>query len=101
MAVIPSARSMLVSPSMRVLEARFHPRKKSGDPVIVVGRVYCAGRQARIEPAESEATASPVKLAMLEKLRYLVGTMGRPLFERLRELRSDYWSFVEVFDGSG
>ncbi len=86
---------------MRVLEARFHPRKKSGEPVIVVGRVYCEGRQARIEPAEADAAGSPVRVAMLAKLRYLVGTLGRPIFERLRELRSDYWSFVEVFDGSG
>jgi hypothetical protein len=86
---------------MRVLEARFHPRKKSGEPMIVVGRIYCEGRQVRIQPAEAEATTSPVKLAMLDKLRYLVGTIGRPIFERLCELRSDYWSFVEVFDSSG
>ena len=37
-------------PLVRVLEARFHPGSKSGQGVVVVARVFCEGRTARIEP---------------------------------------------------
>ena len=35
---------------VRVLEARFHPGSKSERGTVVVGRVLCDGRAARIEP---------------------------------------------------
>jgi hypothetical protein len=33
---------------------------------------------------------------MVQKLEYLVSRSGRDTFHRLMDLRSDFWSFVEV-----
>jgi hypothetical protein len=83
---------------MRVLEARFHPRKRGGEKVIVVGRVYCENGRAGVKAAQAGSSA---RSAMQEKLEFLVRTIGRPVFERLRELKSDYWSFVEIDEKRG
>ena len=93
-----AARSMLPHQSMRVLEARFHPQKRDRGPAVVVGRVYCEGSQVHVQPAGADADPGPIPAcsAMEEKLRYLVRITGKPIFQHLRELRSDYWSFVEV-----
>ena len=76
---------------MPLLEARFHPQKKSGNGVVVVGRVRCEGSSAHVEP-EREGE-------MLEKLLYLVRESEPEPYERLRALRSDFWSFVEIDEG--
>ena len=73
---------------MPLLEARFHPKKKDGDAVVVVGRVRCEGRHAVIEPLASGE--------MFEKLCYLVRQSEPEPYERLRSLRSEFWSFVEI-----
>jgi hypothetical protein len=82
----------------RILEARFHPRRKAGGPWIVVGRVCCRGDDVRIEAACVDPRDEPggATLTMLEKLRYLVGASLPKPFERLRQLRSEFWSFVEI-----
>jgi hypothetical protein len=85
--------------SMRVLEARFHPLKRSGNLAVVVGYVLCEGRRAFVRPAPSPPdgqTPDPRLPAMLEKLRYIVETSGKHAYERLASLNSDYWSFTDL-----
>ncbi len=86
---------------MRVLEARFHPYKKNGDRAVVIGRVLCDGRRAVVEPARVEPSAlngaSGFDLdAALAKLSFLVQTSVPEPFNKLQEIRSDFWSFVEI-----
>ena len=80
---------------MRVLEARFHPRRRGQSDFIMVGYlVWRAGRQrARpvFEPARG-AVPSPV----VSKLQYLIDMTEPGSFERLQSLRSEFWSFVPV-----
>jgi hypothetical protein len=79
---------------MRVLEARFHPRRRAEADFVMLGYLVWRGRRdARpvFEPARA-AVPDPV----LSKLRYLVGVTGPDSFERLQALRSDYWSFVPI-----
>jgi hypothetical protein len=86
---------------MRVLEARFHPWRKARGPFLVVGRVLCRRRRAVVRPAPPglEEEAPPRQETMLQKLEYLVGRSGPDAFHRLRDLRSEFWSFVEVEEG--
>jgi hypothetical protein len=83
---------------MRVLEARFHPWRKARGPFVVVGRVLCRRRKAVVEPAAPVAEDAPEvrRETMLQKLDYLVARSGRNAFQRLLELRSEFWSFVEI-----
>ena len=83
---------------VRVLEARFHPGSKSGQAAVVVARVLCDGRTARIEPVpvgpDKVKPFEPVTL--LDKLEFLVGSTVGDTFHALVALRSGFWSFVEV-----
>jgi hypothetical protein len=84
---------------MRILEARFHPQKKSGTALVVVGRIRCEGPRTWLEPAEvvaRDGLDGTAVAAMRDKLRYLVETSGPQPFERLLRLTSDFWSFVEI-----
>ena len=58
---------------VRVLEARFHPATRSHPMSVVVGRVICDGRRARIEPvAVAPSAVKPFDSARLhEKLEFL------------------------------
>jgi hypothetical protein len=76
---------------MPLLEARFHPQKKCGDGVVVVGRVRCEGVNVSVEPLSNGE--------MLEKLLYLVRESEPRPYERLTALRSEFWSFVEIDEG--
>jgi hypothetical protein len=83
---------------VRVLEARFHPATRSHPKSVVVGRVICDGRRARIEPiAVAPSAVKPFDAARLhEKLEFLVmSTVGDPA-SGLLQLRSGFWSFVET-----
>ena len=85
-------------PSMRVLEARFHPHsKKSGTPV-AVARVLCDRERTLIEPIEPlVARLEPFDTgALMKKLAFLVESAKPRPFEQLTTLRSDFWSFTEV-----
>jgi hypothetical protein len=80
--------------STRVLQARFHPLADDRE-IIVVARVICAGDETRLEPATLTGLfAAPA--SVLLKLRYLVQRSAPDSFERLRALRSRFWSFVEI-----
>jgi hypothetical protein len=83
---------------VRVLEARFHPWRKARGPFVVVGRILCRRRRTVIAPAAPGAgeTPDPGRQTMLQKLEYLVARSGRDTFHRLLDLRSDFWSFVEI-----
>ena len=82
---------------MRVLEARFHPQQKAGGDFIVVGHVVWEAERARpiVQPSRS-LLARGEPATWLSKLQYLVSSNGPESFERLRVLRSQFWSFVEV-----
>jgi hypothetical protein len=83
--------------TLRVLEARFHPRQKAGGDFIVVGHVVWEGERARpvVQPSSSLLSRNE-PATLLSKLQYLVSINGRESFERLQVLRSQFWSFVEV-----
>jgi hypothetical protein len=83
--------------TLRVLEARFHPRQKSGGDFIVVGHVVWEGDDGRpvVQPSSALLTRGE-PATLLSKLQYLVSINGRESFERLQVLRSQFWSFVEV-----
>jgi hypothetical protein len=83
---------------MRVLEARFHPWKIARGPFVVVGRIVFRRRRPVVKPAASGAdeVAAVRRQTRLQKLEYLVARCGRDGFHRLRDLHSDFWSFVEV-----
>ena len=83
---------------MHVLEARFHPGSKSGAGFVVVGRVVCNQRRAAIElvdvPSHSVKPFDAVRLR--DKLEFLVmSAVGDP-FRALLDLRSGFWSFVDI-----
>jgi hypothetical protein len=83
---------------MRVLEARFHPWRKARGPFLVVARVICRRRRTVVEATvtgREERSPSPQE-TMLQKLEYLVARSSPDPFHRLRQLRSDFWSFVEI-----
>jgi hypothetical protein len=86
---------------MKVLEARFHPLRKARGPFVVVGRVFCQRRGCVVEAAPASVDEPPAARheTMLQKLEYLVARNGGDSFHRLLELRSDFWSFVEVRQG--
>jgi hypothetical protein len=88
---------------MRVLEARFHPWRKACGPFLVVGRVIFRHKQPEIQPTPAgiEEQPEPTEETMLQKLAYLVSRSRPDPFDRLRSLRSDFWSFVEVADNDG
>ena len=78
---------------MRVLEARFHPRRRQQSDVITFGYLVWKSRRRDERPVFEPACAA-VPDPVLSKLRYLVGVSEPDVFERLQALRSDYWSFV-------
>jgi hypothetical protein len=83
--------------AMRVLEARFRPAVES--PFLIVGHLVWSG-----QPEEEAPVVHPARSLMregssgtfLSKLDYLVSSTAPECFERLRRLRSRFWSFVEV-----
>lgn len=80
---------------MLVLEARFHPQKKNGPGVVVVGRVYCDGDRSWV------AAGVRSDGAMIAKLRYLVTASNPDPYQKLLKLTSDFWSFVAVNELEG
>jgi len=79
---------------MRVLEARFHPRRRAQADFVMLGYLVWRGR--RDERPVFEPARAVVPDAVLSKLQYLVGVTEPDSFERLQALRSDYWSFVPI-----
>jgi hypothetical protein len=79
---------------MRVLEARFHPRRRAHADFVMLG--YLVWRRRGDERPVFEPGRAAVPDAVLSKLEYLVGVSAPNSFERLQALRSDYWSFVPI-----
>jgi hypothetical protein len=79
---------------MRVLEARFHPRRRAQADFVMLGYLVWRGRRG--ERPVFEPARAMVPDAVLSKLQYLVGVTEPDSFERLQALRSDYWSFVPI-----
>jgi hypothetical protein len=84
--------------TVRKLQARFHPRTRSGTQFVVVGHVVCDERGAHIEPASIPPTATkPFDAGRLhEKLEFLVLSVGSNPCRSLLTFQSGYWSFVEL-----
>jgi hypothetical protein len=83
---------------VRILEARFYPGSKSAPNAVVVGRVLCEGRTARIEPVpvrpESVRPFDPT--ALIGKLEFIVAAAAGDVFDALVKVRSGFWSFAEA-----
>ena len=97
------ACSLQPRPTMRVLEARFHPRGRDAKDFVVVGHViwgWLRREHPRVRPAAGSAlpgvSASSTGGAMLSKLEYLVSVTSPGAFERLQTLPNRFWSFVVV-----
>lgn len=88
---------------VKILEARFHPASKSGRGFVVVGRVLCEQHPASIERAAiAPGAAKPFDAARLyDKLEFLVMSVARNTYRELLELRSGFWSFVELPSSDG
>ena len=80
---------------MRVLEARFHPRRRGQSDFIMVGYLVWRGGRQRARPVFEPARAA-VPSPVVSKLQYLIDMTEPGSFERLQSLRSDFWSFVPI-----
>jgi hypothetical protein len=80
---------------MRVLEARFYPRRKSQPDFVLVGCLVWSGKNLRQRPVVQMGTAAPAG-PFVSKLLYLLDVTEPDCFDRLQSLRSDFWSFVDV-----
>lgn len=88
---------MLLRMVMRMLEARFHPQRKAVGDFIVVGHVVWKSERARpVVQASTELLTLREQATLLSKVHYLVSISARESFERLQDLRSQFWSFVEI-----
>jgi hypothetical protein len=85
---------------MIVLEARFHPRSKTGGGAVVIGRVRVLEGRVSVEasPPRAESVRPFDAAGLIAKLRFLVESAGADVSRHLLSLRSDYWSFTEVND---
>jgi hypothetical protein len=80
---------------VRVLEARFHPHRRRQPDFVMLGYLVWRGQHRRDAPVFEPARAS-LPDPVVSKLRYLIGVTEPDSFERLQQLRSDYWSFVPI-----
>jgi hypothetical protein len=80
------------------LEARFSSRSKGDDAFVVVGRVAWKDKTSaspKVFPSAA-LTKGPSEHPLLAKLRYLVDFAALGSFERLQNLPSKFWSFIDV-----
>ncbi len=94
MSVQPDLRPQSRDAAVKVLLARFHPLADDSQ-IVVVGRVICDGGTARLDAATLTGVFS-APASLLIKLRYLIERAAPEPFDRLRKLRSQFWSFVDV-----
>jgi hypothetical protein len=84
---------------MQTLEARFHPPPASKETFFVVAHIIWDGGpwelRPRVVPVPSLVNAR-APATLLATLRHLVLKTGPTSFDRLRALKSRYWSFVVV-----
>ena len=87
---------------MNVLEARFHSPNWDKGSFIVVGHVVWDGeREWPVVQPSAELLMRDEPATLLSKLQYLVSVNGPEAFQRLKVLRSQFWSFVEVKSVTG
>jgi hypothetical protein len=79
---------------MRVLEARFHPERKSKPEFVVVGHLLWDDLRRWRPLIQPAATTSSGPL--VSKLLYLLNMTKPDSFDQLQSLRSEFWSFVDV-----
>ena len=92
------ARALLPRVCVLVLEARFNPSSIDGSSTVVVGHVIwfdVADNRPVVQPSFTPGDQMP-PLALLLKLKYLVEATSPDSFDRLKRLRSQFWSFVDV-----
>jgi hypothetical protein len=84
---------------MRVLEARFHPGRGADSEFIVVAHVVWkkdgSADLPTVEPSGSLADSASLA-TMLVKLQFLVARAAPDTFTRLKALKSQFWSFVDI-----
>ena len=80
---------------MRVLEARFYPRRRGQPDFVMVGYLVWRDERQRERPV-FEPARETIAEAVFSKLRYLVDMTEPGSFERLQSLRSEFWSFVPI-----
>jgi hypothetical protein len=79
----------------RILLARFHPLADDRQ-IVIVGLVVCDPHGPSLQaPPWTRGFTAPAGL--LSKLRYLIEQAAPNPFESLRQLRSQFWSFIEFF----
>jgi hypothetical protein len=83
---------------MKVLEARFHPHSKGGGTHVTVARVLCDGQQATVEAVSfpSRRIEPFEATAIFDRLNRLVGSAAPRPYTELTQLRSEFWTFVDV-----
>jgi hypothetical protein len=80
---------------VHVLEARFHPRRKSQADFVVIGHLVWRRLTRRERPVFRPA-ALALPQPILTKLHYFLAVTAPDCFARLQSLRSEFWSFVEI-----
>ncbi len=84
---------------MHVLEARFHSRAAEDDDFVIVGRVFWVDGTRSENPLvlpSAPLAREDRPGALVTKLRYIVKVTAAGSFDRLRSLRSRFWSFSDV-----
>ena len=94
MSAQPEVHTRPKDTSVKILLARFHPLADDSQ-IVVVGRIICDGGNARLDAATLTGVFS-APASLLIKLRYLIERAAPDPFERLRKLRSQFWSFVDI-----
>ena len=82
---------------MRVLEARFYPRRRGQPDFEMVGYLVWRREQHGERPVFQPARAI-VRDAIASKIHYFVAATAPDSFEGLQSLRSEFWSFVPIRD---
>jgi hypothetical protein len=87
---------------MRVLEARFYPRPTADAEFVVVAYVvwktdrHGEGADLPVVEPSAKLIDSAALATMLLKLEFLVSHAAPDPFTRLKTLKSQFWSFVDV-----
>jgi hypothetical protein len=79
---------------MRMLEARFHPRRRADPDFETMGYLIWTTEANGARPIFQPAGVVPA--AVRSKINYLIAIAEPDSFEGLQTIRSDYWSFVRI-----
>jgi hypothetical protein len=79
---------------MRMLEARFHPRRRADPGFETVGYLIWTTEANGARPIFQPA--GPVRASVRSKISYLIAITEPDSFDGLQTMRSEYWSFVRI-----